>query len=142
MSGKIVDGGETAQIARTPRPMSRSCCGDVAYEVGKNTAAATNVFDRETPKAMNYFNNKAKKVEAPAPVTSQVTADDIEANKGEFCGVGEAEYNIGRNTADATNVFEKHGATAAQKHFQKNAPAAPAPFSGLGTRVRRFLTKI
>jgi len=135
MAGKIVDGGETAQIASTIRPKSRSCCGDVAYEVGKNTAAATNVFDRgETPKAMDHFNSKAKKKRAPGP--SQVTADDIEANKGEFCGVGEAEYNIGRNTADATNVFEKRDATAAQKHFQKNGV-----FSGLGTRMRRFMTK-
>ena len=135
MAGKIVDGG-AAQISETTRPTSRTCCGDVAYEVGKNTAAMTNAFDRETPRAMNYFNNKARKeVVAPAPVPSQV----IEANKGGFCGVGAAEYDIGRNTADATNVFEKHEATAAQKHFQRKAPTlSGAAFSA---RLRRFLTK-
>lgn len=139
MAGKIVDGG-AAQISETTRPTSRTCCGDVAYEVGKNTAAATNAFDRvETPRAMNYFNNKARKEAAPAPFPRQVTADDIEANKGGFCGVGAAEYDIGRNTADATNVFEKHEATAAQKHFQRKAPTpSGAAFSA---RLRRFLTK-
>ena len=32
MAGKIVDGG-AAQISETTRPTSRTCCGDVAYEV-------------------------------------------------------------------------------------------------------------
>ena len=41
-------------------PPARTCCGNVAYKVGKNTA---DIYLKqegyEAPKAMNYFNNKA-----------------------------------------------------------------------------------
>ncbi len=42
-------------------PPARTCCGNVAYTVGKNTA---DIYLKqegdEAPKAMNYFNKKAE----------------------------------------------------------------------------------
>ena len=38
-------------------PASRSCCGGVAYKVGKNTADAYLKKEGEVPVATQYFNN-------------------------------------------------------------------------------------
>lgn len=67
---------------REIKPTGRSCCADVAYTVAKNTAAATNAFDKgEKPTAMHHFDKKAHEQK------KKTTSSSSELNEKESCNV-------------------------------------------------------